>query len=208
MLTSLLLDRFIRAGLEEASDHLDHVLDRLRARVAQPRKCLATIPCFDRPVADAFEQTDQQASVERRFDRGFYLLSNWTWSKGFDNAGGDGGAGAQAQVGGQATEEAAENGREGVDHRPDRLVDDREQGGEELAEQAGDGVEQGGPQQVDAGHRQLVAIPLDQATRLDHRGDRHHSPTTPSTACAGRESDHSQRERGPQDRPGVSRTCR
>jgi hypothetical protein len=53
-------------------EHLGHddveqdEIDRLRARVAQPRKCLATIPCFDCPVADAFEQTDQQASVERR----------------------------------------------------------------------------------------------------------------------------------------------
>ena len=39
------------------------------------------------------EYNSMQVSVERRFDRGFYLLSNWTWAKSFDNAGGDGGAG-------------------------------------------------------------------------------------------------------------------
>jgi hypothetical protein len=39
------------------------------------------------------EYNSMQVSLERRFDRGFYLLSNWTWAKGFDNAGGDGGAG-------------------------------------------------------------------------------------------------------------------
>jgi hypothetical protein len=33
-----------------------------------------------------------QASFERRFADGFFLLSNWTWAKGLDNVGGDGGA--------------------------------------------------------------------------------------------------------------------
>jgi hypothetical protein len=33
-----------------------------------------------------------QASFERRLAQGFYLLANWTWSKGLDNVGGDGGA--------------------------------------------------------------------------------------------------------------------
>ena len=33
-----------------------------------------------------------QASFEKRFSSGFYLLSNWTWSHALDNVGGDGGA--------------------------------------------------------------------------------------------------------------------
>jgi hypothetical protein len=33
-----------------------------------------------------------QASVEKRFGKGLYLLSNWTWAHGLDNVGGDGGA--------------------------------------------------------------------------------------------------------------------
>jgi hypothetical protein len=34
-----------------------------------------------------------QASFEKRFSRGFYMLANWTWAHGLDNSGGDGGAG-------------------------------------------------------------------------------------------------------------------
>ena len=33
-----------------------------------------------------------QASVEKRWSKGFYLLANWTWAHGLDNIGGDGGA--------------------------------------------------------------------------------------------------------------------
>jgi hypothetical protein len=33
-----------------------------------------------------------QVNYEKRFGRGLYLLSNWTWAHGLDNAGGDGGA--------------------------------------------------------------------------------------------------------------------
>ncbi|MBM3785576.1 MAG: hypothetical protein FJW30_14525 [Acidobacteria bacterium] len=33
-----------------------------------------------------------QTTFEKRFSKGFYLLSNWTWSHGLDNVGGDGGA--------------------------------------------------------------------------------------------------------------------
>jgi hypothetical protein len=36
--------------------------------------------------------SSMQASFEKRFSRSFYLLANWTWSHGLDNAGGDGGA--------------------------------------------------------------------------------------------------------------------
>lgn len=33
-----------------------------------------------------------QLNFEKRFGGGFFMLSNWTWAHGFDNAGGDGGA--------------------------------------------------------------------------------------------------------------------
>src|SRR5258708_36474238 len=33
-----------------------------------------------------------KTTFEKRFSHGFYLLSNWTWSHGLDNVGGDGGA--------------------------------------------------------------------------------------------------------------------
>ncbi len=33
-----------------------------------------------------------QTSYEKRYAKGFYLIGNWTWSHGLDNAGGDGGA--------------------------------------------------------------------------------------------------------------------
>lgn len=33
-----------------------------------------------------------QTTFEKRFSKGFYLLSNWTWSHGLDNVGGDGGS--------------------------------------------------------------------------------------------------------------------
>lgn len=36
--------------------------------------------------------TSLQTSFEKRFSRGFYMLANWTWAHGLDNAGGDGGA--------------------------------------------------------------------------------------------------------------------
>ncbi len=36
--------------------------------------------------------TSMQVTYEKRFSRGFYLLSNWTWAHGLDNVGGDGGA--------------------------------------------------------------------------------------------------------------------
>jgi hypothetical protein len=36
--------------------------------------------------------TSMQLSFEKRFSRGLYLLSNWTWAHGLDNVGGDGGA--------------------------------------------------------------------------------------------------------------------
>jgi len=32
-----------------------------------------------------------QASFEKRFSGGFYMLANWTWSHALDNVGGDGG---------------------------------------------------------------------------------------------------------------------
>lgn len=36
--------------------------------------------------------TSLQLNVEKRFSKGLYLLSNWTWAHGLDNVGGDGGA--------------------------------------------------------------------------------------------------------------------
>ncbi|MBM3783752.1 MAG: TonB-dependent receptor [Acidobacteria bacterium] len=36
--------------------------------------------------------TSMQLSFEKRYSRGLYLLSNWTWAHGLDNVGGDGGA--------------------------------------------------------------------------------------------------------------------
>jgi len=36
--------------------------------------------------------TSLQLSFEKRFSKGLYVLSNWTWSHGLDNVGGDGGA--------------------------------------------------------------------------------------------------------------------
>lgn len=36
--------------------------------------------------------TSMQTSFEKRFSKGFYLLTNWTWAHGFDNVGGDGGS--------------------------------------------------------------------------------------------------------------------
>ncbi len=36
--------------------------------------------------------TSMQLSFEKRYSKGLYLLSNWTWSHGLDNVGGDGGA--------------------------------------------------------------------------------------------------------------------
>jgi hypothetical protein len=36
--------------------------------------------------------TSMQLNVEKRYAKGLYLLSNWTWAHGLDNVGGDGGA--------------------------------------------------------------------------------------------------------------------
>ena len=36
--------------------------------------------------------TSMQLNVEKRYSKGLYLLSNWTWAHGLDNVGGDGGA--------------------------------------------------------------------------------------------------------------------
>ena len=36
--------------------------------------------------------SSMQASLEKRLNKGLYLLANWTWAHGLDNAGGDGGA--------------------------------------------------------------------------------------------------------------------
>jgi hypothetical protein len=36
--------------------------------------------------------TSLQLNFEKRFGRGLYLLTNWTWAHGLDNTGGDGGA--------------------------------------------------------------------------------------------------------------------
>jgi hypothetical protein len=36
--------------------------------------------------------TSMQASFEKRYAKGFYLLGNWTWAHSLDNVGGDGGA--------------------------------------------------------------------------------------------------------------------
>ena len=36
--------------------------------------------------------TSLQGSFEKRFGKGLYFLSNWTWAHGLDNSGGDGGA--------------------------------------------------------------------------------------------------------------------
>ena len=36
--------------------------------------------------------TSLQLSFEKRYSKGLYLLSNWTWAHGLDNVGGDGGA--------------------------------------------------------------------------------------------------------------------
>jgi hypothetical protein len=36
--------------------------------------------------------SSMQTTLEKRFSKGFYFLSNWTWSHSLDNFGGDGGA--------------------------------------------------------------------------------------------------------------------
>ena len=36
--------------------------------------------------------TSMQLSFEKRYSKGLYLISNWTWAHGLDNVGGDGGA--------------------------------------------------------------------------------------------------------------------